>query len=378
MSKAIQSYYKVLADTSGDSATMIIYSYIGEQWEYDYEKYEYKKTGITATEFVNELNTLADKYAVINLRLHGPGGDIMHGAPMLTAIQNCKAKVVTWNDGICASMAADIWMMGHERRMAKNAMLMIHAPWSVCAGNAKDLRAQADILDKMSEAIIIATASATGKTEEEVNSAFYADYADHWLSYKDVDAAGLLTTGEEYAAAELPEKVEKMSQVQLLKYFEQKEQPGQPGLIERAQAAFVATIQKVVGTKSLSINQPNSPDMNLDELQKSLTDGTLSVADVRKTLDALTPPVAEEVPAKEAPAAVDPVAAKLVTMETEMAAMRKTLAEYGQLPGAKKAAPVTPETDLPGEELEDDEELAAFNKKMVQAAKTGESVRFTL
>ena len=46
-------------------------------------------------------------------------------------------------------------MTGKERVMHKGSLLMIHHAWTWASGNAKDLRKQADDLDKITEPSIV-------------------------------------------------------------------------------------------------------------------------------------------------------------------------------------------------------------------------------
>jgi ATP-dependent protease ClpP protease subunit len=59
-------------------------------------------------------------------------------------------------------------MAGERRLIAKNGMLMIHDPWTLARGNARELRKTADALDKYGESVLDAYASASGKTRDDI------------------------------------------------------------------------------------------------------------------------------------------------------------------------------------------------------------------
>lgn len=54
-------------------------------------------------------------------------------------------------------------MAGDTIRMAKNAQMMIHAPWGYSVGNSAELRDQADILDRYAKAMASAYSDKSGK-----------------------------------------------------------------------------------------------------------------------------------------------------------------------------------------------------------------------
>lgn len=57
-------------------------------------------------------------------------------------------------DGLAASMASVIAMVGDEIVMPENALMMIHDPWNIVVGNADDMRKEADVLDKMKDSLV--------------------------------------------------------------------------------------------------------------------------------------------------------------------------------------------------------------------------------
>lgn len=89
----------------------------------------------------------------ITLRLHSYGGDVYDGVAIYNTLKRHSAKVRVEVDGAAMSAASFIAMAGDEIAMAENAIFMIHDPWTVVMGNARDMRAMADSMDKVRDTI---------------------------------------------------------------------------------------------------------------------------------------------------------------------------------------------------------------------------------
>lgn len=371
-------FYKVLAQEGDTEATILLYGYIGEYYEYDEEKERWRPGGITDLKFVQELNRLAEKYQVIHLRINSYGGDFLHGNGIMTSISNCAAEVHTWIDGIAASMAADIWLCGHRRHMAKNALLMIHPVWSWCAGNAQDMRDCADMMDKMTNAAIIATAASTGISEDEIRARYYADYKDHWLTYNDASADGLVTeTGDEYEAADLPADIDGMTYKQLVQHFEKNTAgPESKPLLERLRENFEKSLAALVRKSGLKptttpSTHANNADMTFDEFKTSLADKSLALEAVKAHLATLEPtPEATETPEEETADTASTGVDEIAALKEQIEALQKQVEEFGAKPGAAKSTPGAPAGDaLIGDTHPSD--LEKFNKEMADIAASG-------
>jgi len=129
--------------------------------------------GVTANDFIDQLKELGD-VETINLRIASGGGSIVEGNTIFNALKRHGAKVVTHIDSLAASMASVIAMAGDEIRMAENALLMIHNPWTMSMGGAEQLRKDADLLDKM-ETNIRASYGRSNLSAEELDGAMEAE-----------------------------------------------------------------------------------------------------------------------------------------------------------------------------------------------------------
>ena len=114
----------------------------------------------------------------VTVYINSPGGDVMAGAEIYTALREHAeqglGKVTVKVTGIAASAASVVAMAGDEVLMSPVSYMMIHNPWTVMSGNARELRKQADVLDVISEGLIAAYQRRTGKTRDEL-AAMLAD-----------------------------------------------------------------------------------------------------------------------------------------------------------------------------------------------------------
>lgn len=207
------TYFKVSTGQTGDAAEIFLYGYIGQDkwWEDD------PTEPLTDIAVVQAIREAEKNYNRINVRINSPGGSVMHGDPIITALRGSSAEIHTYNDGIAASMAADIWMAGKYRHMATHSKLMIHATSAIAIGTAQDMMEAAAMLEKFDETSIASMALATGMKEKDIRERFY-DYKDHWLSARDAKGMGLINEIEDYAVNAPTQAVEGMSFRQLLAF----------------------------------------------------------------------------------------------------------------------------------------------------------------
>ncbi len=125
--------------------------------------------GISARRFTEDLISLGN-LSHINLHIHSPGGEVFDGIAIYNQLKNHSATITVYIDGLAASMASVIAMVGDTVIMPKNAMMMIHKPWGVSWGDANDMREYADLLDKLEKVLIPAYVAKTGKTTEEITA----------------------------------------------------------------------------------------------------------------------------------------------------------------------------------------------------------------
>lgn len=216
----IDQYFKVITSEDGGIPEILLYGYIGQDFWWDDDL---KDETITDLSFKKELNRLEKDHKRINIRINSPGGSMYHGNAIVSAIQNSKSEIHIYNDGMAASMAADIWLAAGKgkRHTSKNALLMIHPPSSIVWGTAKEMREEADVLDKFEHTAIAIMEDTTDLTRKEIKEKFY-DGSDHWLTAEECEELGFVDKVEDYKTqAPLVEddEVGKITHTEVVKRF---------------------------------------------------------------------------------------------------------------------------------------------------------------
>lgn len=92
----------------------------------------------------------------IELHINSYGGSVFASISIFNYLKSLGKHITTINDGICASGASLIFMVGDSRIMPENTMLMIHRASTFAWGNCNELREQADVLEKLDNSTVMA------------------------------------------------------------------------------------------------------------------------------------------------------------------------------------------------------------------------------
>lgn len=169
--------------------------------------------GTQAADFRNQLNQVDGD---LEVEINSPGGDVMAGLGMYNMLRNHAAKghkVVTRVTGVAASIASIIVLAADRREMPSNAWAMTHAVSSGAWGTADELRAQADVVDKIQASLRNIYVDRMGITAEKADEIMSQDT---WLSAQECLELGFVTdvvdpvtaTAKfDMSRAELPEHV---------------------------------------------------------------------------------------------------------------------------------------------------------------------------
>lgn len=123
----------------------------------------------------------------IHLHINSPGGSVFEGVTIYNLLVAHKARVIVHIDGIAASIASVIALAGDVVNIAENGMVMIHNPSVIAWGDAEVMRRNAEILDRVKDAILNTYEDRTKMKREDLAAAMDAE------TYYSADEA--VTTG---------------------------------------------------------------------------------------------------------------------------------------------------------------------------------------
>jgi ATP-dependent Clp protease protease subunit len=175
--------FYAMEQTGNNETTVTLYDEIGA-------------FGAGSKEFLADLGKLSGQH--IHLRINSPGGSVIEGTAIYNALRRHEGGLTVHIDAMAASMASVIAMAGAPVYMADNALLMIHNPWTVSMGESKDLRKEADLLDKLKVNLRNAYVRKTGINAEEIGAMMDAET---WLDAVEAVALGFADAIEEGVAA---------------------------------------------------------------------------------------------------------------------------------------------------------------------------------
>ncbi|WP_372822186.1 head maturation protease, ClpP-related [Pseudomonas parafulva] len=142
-----QQWYTIKAAAEAEGAAKVIEVYVyGEIGAW----------GITANQFIQDLQAVDDGASPVVVAFNTIGGDLFEGLAIHNALARLGERCTGRIDALAASAGSVAVCGAHRVIMASNAMLMIHNPYTWVGGDAEDLRRVADMLDQAFEAIIAA------------------------------------------------------------------------------------------------------------------------------------------------------------------------------------------------------------------------------
>lgn len=124
-----------------ETGEIFLYDAIGDPWW----------GMIGAENVINDLSRMGGKR--VTMRIASPGGSVDEGRLIYNAMKRYQGGIDVVVDSSAYSIASYIAMAGDRVVMAKNAMMMIHNPWTMAFGDAAELRKTADVLDKYRDSI---------------------------------------------------------------------------------------------------------------------------------------------------------------------------------------------------------------------------------
>ena len=132
----------------------------------------------------------------INLVISSGGGSVTEGMAIADLIANYPEETTATGIGLVASIATVVLLSADNVKMTENAFMMIHRPWSYTMGNADELEATAELLDKMEAKLLdIYTASVykrKGKQKDLDNKITQMMAAETWMTAQEALEFGFI------------------------------------------------------------------------------------------------------------------------------------------------------------------------------------------
>jgi ATP-dependent Clp protease protease subunit len=181
------------AKASGKKSELFIYDAIGA---------DYFGDGITAKSVADALAEFTPK-SDMDVYINSPGGSVFDGIAIYNQLARWGGKKTVHIDGIAASIASVIAMVGDEIKIAENGIMMIHSAWGITVGNAEEMRKYADSLDKIDGTILDTYVKRTGGKSAEITDWMKAET---WMNADECVSRGFASskTGEKAIKAEFP------------------------------------------------------------------------------------------------------------------------------------------------------------------------------
>lgn len=168
MKNNIIPFYKFRAEAGDEpaAAELLIFDVIGD-WE--------ELGEVSAKAFAQDLSALPRSVKRLDIHINSPGGSVSEAQAIYSRLADHPSNKHVFIDGIAASAASIIAMVGHKVYIRANGTLMIHLPMTIGIGNADEMRKAATALDSITEGMINVYAKRTGLDREELTSLMRAE-----------------------------------------------------------------------------------------------------------------------------------------------------------------------------------------------------------
>ena len=193
-----QPFYRFRCEATGEpsSAELLIFAAIGD-WEDMGE--------VSAQAFARDLSKLPTSVKRLDIHINSPGGSLSEAQAIYSRLADHRSDKHVYIDGLAASAASIVAMVGHKIFIRANANMMIHLPSALAIGNADDFRGVIAALESMTESMINVYAKRTKIDRTELRALLAAET---WFSAQQAVEKGFADElrGVVKAAAMIDEK----------------------------------------------------------------------------------------------------------------------------------------------------------------------------
>jgi ATP-dependent Clp protease protease subunit len=142
-------------------------------------------------EVISALASLSGKR--VKVYINSVGGSVSDGIEIYSALTRHRAGVDTVVNSLAASIASVVMLAGQNRTIGADALLMIHNPWTIAAGDSSRMRKNADVLDKHGDTMVAIYARTMKASVAEIKAMMAQET---WLNADEALELGLATIVE--------------------------------------------------------------------------------------------------------------------------------------------------------------------------------------
>lgn len=138
-----QRMFNCLFQQAGETYKLYVYDNVRRDGAFE-------QSETSATYFAEKLSEIPEG-ATLEIHINSDGGDAFEGTAIYNQLKAAPIKKIGIVDGHAFSAATFVLQACDERVMEVGTTLLVHNAWTIAAGNADELRAVADDLDKLME-----------------------------------------------------------------------------------------------------------------------------------------------------------------------------------------------------------------------------------
>jgi len=175
--KDVRNWKNLSLKNLEDLAELHVFDEIGAGWY----------GGVTATAFAEALDEAGGR--PLDVYWNSPGGSVTDGMTMFNLLSKYSNRVHSHIVGEAASIASVIPQASDKVFAGANTLMMIHDPWVLDAGNARDKRKMADLLDMVKGQILDSYLVRATASRKELSDLMESET---WLTAEKAKALGLV------------------------------------------------------------------------------------------------------------------------------------------------------------------------------------------
>lgn len=132
----------------GNKYQIYVYDDVKEEGKFNWQTWTQEESETSAKYFRERLAEIPED-AEIELFFNSNGGSVKEGTAIYNQLKRHKAHKTGYVDGVCHSIAFVMLQACDHRVMGEGTSALLHEMWACVAGNAAQLRTEADQLDDL-------------------------------------------------------------------------------------------------------------------------------------------------------------------------------------------------------------------------------------